>query len=109
MKNEYSEADFAKGVKNPYFGRLNRKAEVAIRHDVYDVFKDIAQQNGVTPEAIMQHCLMDYAAELSKTAIEIMNGTAQSSEISASDKSMTRLLTLISKMGIDTVNYVAKD
>ena len=109
MKAEYSEADFAKGVKNPYFNKLNRKAEVAIRHDVYGVFEDIAKQNGVTPETIMQHCLMDYAAELGKVAIDVINETAQTSTIDASDKSMMKLLSLLAKMGIDTVNYVAKD
>ena len=109
MKNEYSEADFAKGVKNPYFDKLNRKAEVAIRHDVYSVFEDIAKQNGVTAEVIMQHCLMDYASELGKAAIDVINETAQSSIISASEKDMMKLLSLISKMGIDTINYVAKD
>ena len=118
MKNEYNEADFAKGVKNRYFDKLNRKGtveidgktyEVPIRRDVYNVFEDIARQNGVTPEMIMQHCLMDYAAELSKAAIDVIDETAQSATISATDKSMVKLLSLIAKMGIDTVNYVAKD
>ena len=109
MKNEYTEADFAKGKKNPYFEKLNKKTEVAIRRDVYSVFEDIANQNGVTPELIMQHCLMDYAAELSKAAIDVVNETAQSSTISADDKSMMKLLSLIAKMGIDTINYVAKE
>jgi len=109
MKNEYSETDFAKGVKNPYFDKLNRKTEVAIRHDVYSVFEDIAKQNGVTPEFIMQHCLMDYAAELGKAAIDVIDEAAQGITLSASDKSMMKLLSLIAKMGIDTVNYIAKE
>ena len=109
MKNEYNEADFAAGVKNPYFEKLNRKAEVAIRHEVYSVFEDIAKQNGMTPEQIMQNCLIDYAAELSKAAIDVVNKSAQSSTISTDEKSMMKLLSLIAKMGIDTVNYVAKE
>jgi len=118
MKSEYTEADFAKGVKNPYFNKLNRKVEVMlgdksyevpIRRNVYDVFEDIAKQNGVAPEKIMQHCLMDYAAELGKAAIDVVSETAQSSTISADDKSMMKLLSLIAKMGIDTVNYVAQE
>jgi len=109
MKSEYNEADFAKGVRNPYFNKLNKKAEVAIRHDVYGVFEDIAKQNGVTPEIIMQHCLMDYAAELGKAAIDVINETAQNTTIAASDKDMMKLLSLIAKMGIDTVNYVANE
>lgn len=109
MKREYTSEDFAKGVKNPYFDKLNKKTEVAIRHDAYNVFAEIAEQNGVTAEKIMQHCLMDYAAELSKSAIDVINETAQGSTISADDKSMMKLLSLIAKMGIDTVNYVAKN
>jgi len=118
MKSEYSEADFAKGVKNPYFEKRNTKGkvtigdktyEVPIRRDVYGVFEDIASQNGVTPEIIMQHCLMDYAAELGKAAIDVIDEVAQSSTIAASEKSMMKLLSLISKMGIDTVNYIAKE
>jgi len=118
MKNEYSKADFARGVKNPYFNKLNRKGDVVlgdksyavpIRRNVYDVFEEIAKQNGVTPEVIMQHCLMNYATELSKAASDVLNETAQSSAISASEKSMTKLLSLIAKMGIDTINYVDND
>jgi len=107
MKEQYTDADFARRVKNPYFDKLNRKIEVAIRHDAYNVFAEIAKQNGVTPEMIMQHCLMDYAAELGKTAIDVIDELSQSSTISANDKNMMKLLSLIAKMGIDTVNYVA--
>ena len=110
MKNEYTATDFARGVKNPYFNKLNRKAEVAIRHDAYNVFAEIAEQNGVTPEMIMQHCLMDYAAELGKAATDAIEETTnQSSSISADNKSMMKLLSLIAKLGLDTVNYVAKN
>jgi predicted transcriptional regulator len=109
MKAEYTESDFTRGIRNPYFYKLNRKAEVAIRHEAYDVFEEIAKQNGVTPETIMQHCLMDYASELGKAAIDVINESAQTSTITADEKSMTKLLSLIAKMGIDVVNYVAKD
>lgn len=118
MKKEYTEADFAKGVRNPHFYRQNRKCDVVlgdktyavpIRKNVYDVFEEIAKQNGVTPEMIMQHCLMDYAEELSKTAIDVINEAAQSSTISTDGKNMMKLLSLIAKMGIDTVNYVVKE
>ena len=118
MKNEYTEADFAKSVKNPYFEKLNRKGDVSymgknykvpIKHEVYNVFEEIAKQNGVTPEMIMQHCLMDYAADLGKAAVDVINKSTQTSTISADDKSMMELLSLIAKMGIDTVNYVAKE
>ena len=43
MKVEYTEEDFAKAIKNPYFEKLNRKVEVAVRHETYDTFKEIAE------------------------------------------------------------------
>jgi hypothetical protein len=46
---------------------------------------------------------------LGKAAIDVINESAQTSTITADEKSMTKLLSLIAKMGIDVVNYVAKD
>jgi len=66
MKAEYTAADFERGVKNPYFEKLNRKAEVVMRHEIYDVFREIGKQNGVEPEVIMSRCLTDYASMLQK-------------------------------------------
>ena len=65
MIKEITESEFAKGVKNPYFEKLNRKVEVAIRHENYEIFCKIAQfQDNVTPEMIMSRCLADYAKML---------------------------------------------
>ena len=64
MKSEYTAEDFKKGIKNPFFEKLNRKVEVAIRHEDYQVFLEIAQQNGVKPEIIMNRCLASYAKRL---------------------------------------------
>ena len=41
--------------------------------------------------------------------MDTMNEYAKSSTIIADDKSMVKLLSLISKMGIDTISYVAND
>ena len=41
MKIEYTAEDFTKAVKNPYFEKLNKKVEVAIRHETYNLFKEI--------------------------------------------------------------------
>ena len=106
MKDVYTATDFAKGVRNPYFSKLNRKTEVAIRHDAYNVFSEIAEQNGVTAEMIMQHCLMDYAAELGKTATDVVNESAKKVTIAAEGKNMMKLLSLMAKLGVDTVHYV---
>jgi len=64
MKAEYTSEDFAKAVKNPYFEKLNKKVEVAVRHETYDLFKKIAKKNNVEPEIIMKRCLESYAIRL---------------------------------------------
>jgi predicted outer membrane protein len=66
MKAEYTAEDFTKAVKNPYFDKLNRKVEVAVRHETYDLFKKIASQNNVEPEVIMKRCLEKYAVRLAE-------------------------------------------
>jgi len=64
MKEEYTASDFAKGVKNPYFTKLNKKTEVAVRHEIYQIFCEVGEKNGVKPEVIMSRCLTDYAQRL---------------------------------------------
>ena len=50
-----------KVISNPYFTKLNRLVEVAVRHETYKVYSDIGEMNGVEPEVIMNRCLEDYA------------------------------------------------
>ena len=52
-----------KGVKNPFYEKLNKEVVVAVRHEDYEVFLDAAKSNGekVTPEDEMRRCLADYA------------------------------------------------
>jgi hypothetical protein len=64
MKAEYTVEDFKGAIKNPYYNKLNKETTVAVRHDVYQIFSDIAKQNCVTPEVIMNRCLTDYAKML---------------------------------------------
>ena len=64
MKAEYTAEDFKRGIKNPYFKKLNRKVEIPIRHEDYQVFLEVAEQNGVKPEVIMNRCLASYAKRL---------------------------------------------
>jgi len=63
MKAEFTIDELKKGVKNPFYKKLNKEVVVAIRHEDYEVFLDAAKQNGerVTPEDIMKRCLVDYA------------------------------------------------
>ena len=61
MIKELTAADFARGVKNPYFSKLMRKTEIAVEHDVYAIFNEAGEQSGVSAEMIMSRCLADYA------------------------------------------------
>ena len=64
MKTEYTEADFANSVRNPYFSRLNTRVEVSLRNEDYNVFCLIGAQNGVSPEVVIRRCLSDYVRKL---------------------------------------------
>jgi hypothetical protein len=63
MNTGFTIDELKKGVKNPFYEKLNKEVTVAIRHEDYAVFCDTAKQNGerVTPEDIMRRCLADYA------------------------------------------------
>jgi len=61
MVKELTPADFARGVKNPYFSKLMRKTEVAVEHEVYAIFNEAGDESGVSAEIIMSRCLADYA------------------------------------------------
>jgi len=61
MKTEYSLEDFKGIKKNPFFSKLNKEVLVPIRNEVYQVFVEIAEQNGEEPERVMRRCLTDYA------------------------------------------------
>jgi hypothetical protein len=64
MKTEYSLNDFTGVMKNPFYDNLNKEVVVPLRNEVYQVFADIAVQNGEEPEKVMRRCLSDYAKKL---------------------------------------------
>ena len=64
MKAEYTVEDFKGAIKNPYYSKLNKEVVVAVRHEIYEIFCEIANQNGVEPEVIMNRCLTSYAKRL---------------------------------------------
>jgi len=61
---ELTAEDFKRGVRNPFFHKLNKEVQTFVRHEDYKIFAQIAEQNGVTPEIIMNRCLTDYAKRL---------------------------------------------
>ena len=60
-KKGYTKEDLKKGVKNPFFDKVCTKVEVAVRHEDYALFKEIAEAYGLTPEYMMQSYLRRYA------------------------------------------------
>ena len=52
MKSEFTLDELKKGVKNPFYKKLNKEVLISIRHEDYAVFSDVAKLNGerVTPE-----------------------------------------------------------
>jgi hypothetical protein len=63
MNTGFTIDELKKGVKNPFYEKLNREVTVAVRHEDYTIFSEAAKLNGdrVTPEDIMRRCLADYA------------------------------------------------
>ena len=66
MKTEFTIEELKKGVKNPFYEKLNREVVVVVRHEDYEIFHNVAKQNGdrITPEDVMKRCLADYAKTL---------------------------------------------
>ena len=64
MKAEYSLKDFRRVMKNPFYDKLVTEVVVPVQKEVYQVFVDIAEQNGEEPEKVMRRCLADYARKL---------------------------------------------
>jgi len=66
LMKQFTREELAKGVKNPFYEKLNRDTVVSVPHEYYTIFEDVARINGerVTPEDIMRRCLIDYAKML---------------------------------------------
>ena len=66
---EFTREELSRGVRNPFYEKLNREATASVRHEDYHLFEQIAQINGerVTAEDIMRRCLIDYAQILRET------------------------------------------
>jgi hypothetical protein len=56
--------ELKKGVRNPFYHKLNKEVVVPVRNEVYEVFAEIAKLNGEEPEKVMRRCLADYAKSL---------------------------------------------
>jgi len=67
MKTVYSLKDFKGVMRNPFYDKLIREVVVPVQSEVYQVFANIAKQNGEEPEKVMRRCLADYAKKLQKS------------------------------------------
>ena len=61
MKAEYRVEDFKGVMKNPFYDKLITEVVVPLKNEDYQIFVDIAKQNGEPPEILMRRCLADYA------------------------------------------------
>ena len=63
LMKEFTLEELKKGVKNPFYEKLNKDVMVSVRHEDYAVFQEVAKINGerATPEDVMRRCLIDYA------------------------------------------------
>ena len=64
MKTEYSLKDFKGVMMNPFYDKLITEVVVPLQKEVYQVFLEIAEQNGEEPEKVMRRCLADYAKKM---------------------------------------------
>ena len=64
MKDEYTEEDFARAIKNPFYHKFNTEVMVAVHNEAYEVFKEISEKTGVPVNRVMNRCLNDYAERL---------------------------------------------
>jgi len=51
-------------MKNPFYDKLITEVVIPVQKEVYQVFADIAAQNGEEPEKVMRRCLADYTKKL---------------------------------------------
>ncbi|MCL1858035.1 MAG: hypothetical protein FWF92_02235 [Oscillospiraceae bacterium] len=57
----YTKEQLKKGVRNPFYHKLNKDVTVGVRYEDYELFEKIAEEYDTTPERIMQCALHRYA------------------------------------------------
>ncbi len=67
MRKEY---DFSKAKKNPYASKLKRQVTIRLEPEVIDYFKDLATQNGIPYQTLINLFLRDCAQSKKKPVIE---------------------------------------
>lgn len=67
MREEY---DFSKAKKNPYARKLKKQITIRLEPEVIDYFKDLASQNGIPYQTLINLFLKDCAQSKKKPVIE---------------------------------------
>ena len=67
MRKEY---DFSKAKKNPYARKLKRQVTIRLEPEVIDYLKDLATQNGIPYQTLINLFLRDCAQSKKKPVIE---------------------------------------
>jgi predicted DNA binding CopG/RHH family protein len=67
MRKEY---DFSKAKKNPYARKLKKQVTIRLEPEVIDYFKDLASQNGIPYQTLINLFLRDCAQSKKKPVIE---------------------------------------
>ena len=67
MRKEY---DFSKAKKNPYARKLKRQVTIRLEPEVIEYFKELATQNGIPYQTLINLFLRDCAQSKKKPVIE---------------------------------------
>jgi len=67
MRKEY---DFTKARKNPYAKKLKKQVTIRLEPDIIDYFKDLAQDNGIPYQTLINLFLRDCVQSGKKPSIE---------------------------------------
>ena len=68
MKSEYDLSKM-KSLKNPYASKLKKSVTMRLSGDVIDYFKDMAEENGVPYQSLINFYLRDCVIQHSKVDI----------------------------------------
>jgi len=67
MNDSLTSDDFKQAMKNPFYEKLNTEIVVPVRKEVYQIFEQLAEQNGERPEKLMRRCLTEYAKKFQES------------------------------------------
>ena len=67
---ELTEEDFKRAVQNPFFEKLNKKVEIFVRNDDYELFSSLGKPYDETPEDVIRRMLIHSASSVRESGDE---------------------------------------